>query len=689
MFSSQLEAVHPETIAELNDLLLAVLNKAAPVCERDVPDRPPAPWLTEQVKVAKRSKRQAERRWRKSSLQVHKDIYKKEQNKMCEIVRDEKKRYVCEKIESGSSKDMFRLCNDLLGKSNEKMLPTNISPERVPDSMNSFFVSKIEMIREELDANCLMPENRDFNGEKLSDFEPVTEDFVKKLILDSPKTSCELDPLPISLFVECLDVLLPHITKIINDSLENGIVPTCFKEAVVRPLLKKKNLDNNVLNNYRPVSNLSFLSKILEKVVLKQLDEHLIKYDLKDIYQSAYRSKHSCETALLKVNSDLLIATDSGKVSILALLDLSAAFDTLDHDILFQRLQCSFGITGTVLQWFKSYLSDRVQTVKTGMYQSEPTSLRFGVPQGSVLGPILFSLYSQPLVDVLMNHGFNYHMYADDTQLYGSAELTEVSALVKSLQTCMADVSSWMKANKLKLNPEKTEIMMMGTPFKVKSVAMPVIELNCQKIEVSHVVKNLGVFFNSSITSEDHISYLRKICYLELRRISQIRQYLTEEATTKLVCTFILPRLDYCNSLLAASPDIILKKLQQIQNNAARLVKKCSKRDHITPILKDLHWLPIKHRIEYKIATLSFQCLNDASFPLYLKNLVSPHIPSRNLRSSNSKTLRKPKTHLKSYGERALPYQSAEVWNHLPPRVQNSISLESFKSNVKTHLFLK
>ena len=141
--------------------------------------------------------------------------------------------------------------------------------------------------------------------------------------------------------------------------------------------------------------------------------------------------------------------------------------------------------------------------------------------------------------------------------------------------------------------------------------------------------------------------------------------------------------------MLAAIPDTRLNKLQQIQNNAARLIKRISKREHITPILKDLHWLPVRNRIEYKIATISFQCLNDVSFPSYLKDFVSAHIPARNLRSSNSKTLTKPKINLKSYGERALPFQSAEVWNHLPPYVQNSVSLDSFKSNVKTHLFTK
>ena len=194
-----------------------------------------------------------------------------------------------------------------------------------------------------------------------------------------------LDPIPTSLTKECLSDLLPLITRIVNSSLGSGVVPPQFTQAVVTPTLKKPGLDPNDLKNFRPVSNLPFISKILEKVVLTQLQKHLSENDLLEIRQSAYRKNHSTETALLSVVDGLLRNADDRLVSVLALLDLNAAFDTLDHPILLQRLETTFGISGTVLHWFGSYLEGREQSVKVYNVLSSPSPLQFGVPQGSVL----------------------------------------------------------------------------------------------------------------------------------------------------------------------------------------------------------------------------------------------------------------------------------------------------------------
>ena len=193
-------------------------------------------------------------------------------------------------------------------------------------------------------VNC---NDHGFNGLPFNDFEPVTCDHIKKLILSMPSKSCILDPLPSNCFRACMDELVPVITDIVNKSLLDGVVPCEFKYAVIKPLLKKSNLDPDILKNYRPVSNLPFLSKLLEKVVLEQLLKHLEANNLLEPFQSAYRQGHSTETALLRVVNDLLLAADSGKVSFLSLLDLSAAFDTLDHSVLLDRIS-SYGCNGTV-----------------------------------------------------------------------------------------------------------------------------------------------------------------------------------------------------------------------------------------------------------------------------------------------------------------------------------------------------
>ena len=194
--------------------------------------------------------------------------------------------------------------------------------------------------------------------------------------------------------------------NIINTSLTTGIVPHDLKTAVVKPLLKKPSLDKNLLRNYRPISNLPFLSKILEKVVLHKLLSNLQENNFSNPFQSAYRAGHSTETVLLCIVNDILSALDNDNISVLLLLDLSAAFDTIDHQILLSRLNSVFGIQSTALQWFHSYLSDRYQSTSVNNSSSSPSQLMCGVPQGSVLGPILFVLYTTPLSDIAKPSAF-------------------------------------------------------------------------------------------------------------------------------------------------------------------------------------------------------------------------------------------------------------------------------------------
>ena len=262
----------------------------------------------------------------------------------------------------------------------------------------NFFDNKITSIRNVLDASCtLNPNFEDFNGDLLVSLQPATEDEVHNIIKNSPSKHCDLDPMPTFLLKQCLDVLLSPITKTINNSLKSGVVPQFYKKSLINTLLKKAGFDCEELSNFRPVSNLPFLSKILEKVVLARLMSHISFNNLSEVLQSAYKPYHSTETALLKVLTDILHFIDQKKVCLISLLDLSAAFDTIDHDILITRLNRTFGISGTALCWLTSYLKDRYQRVKVGNSFSEEAILKFGVPQGSVLGPILFTMYTPPL----------------------------------------------------------------------------------------------------------------------------------------------------------------------------------------------------------------------------------------------------------------------------------------------------
>jgi len=254
-------------------------------------------------------------------------------------------------------------------------------------------------------------------------------------------------------------------------SLLTGEFPDAFKTSHIMPLLKKPNLDCNELRNYRPIANLQFVSKVLERVAASQLKYYIQDNDLFSPMQSAYRQFHSTETALLRVSNDMLLALDQGKEAVLVLLDYSAAFDTIDHGILFQRLRSRYGITGTALQWIRSYLSNRRQAVLIEDTLSDTFPLPWGVPQGSVKGPLDFILYTGPLSDVINAHAdINHMIFADDSQIYVILQPNQHSVPASKLEACVSDIRTFAISNKLMLNDAKTEVIHITSKFRKSDV---------------------------------------------------------------------------------------------------------------------------------------------------------------------------------------------------------------------------
>ena len=271
---------------------------------------------------------------------------------------------------------------------------------------------------------------------------------MRPLALQGPCKSSDLDPIRTSLVKDCIDIITTPITSIINFSLTEGSSPSHFKSAHVSPSppVEKPSLNKDSMKNYRAVSNFSFLSKILERVVVNQLNSHINSSNTSNQYQSAYRF-NSTETAILKIHRDILTSMDTGKITALTLVDLSAAFDTIDHTILLRRLDDWFRVTRKGHDWFKSYLTDRCQRIKLGDCLSSKADLKFGVPQRSVLGPLLFTLYITPLGSMICEHAIPHHLYADDSQLYVSFASRNSAAAPNGLQSCLAAVQSWMLMN--------------------------------------------------------------------------------------------------------------------------------------------------------------------------------------------------------------------------------------------------
>lgn len=324
-----------------------------------------------------------------------------------------------------------------------------------------FFIDKVSLARTQISPPTFDPSAPPTCSPAFHQFEPISLSQLEEVVSHLKPSGSPHDAIPPRLLKEVFSTIGPIVLSIINGSLTFGIVPNHFKHAVVLPLLKKTGLDPNVLSNFRPISKLPFLSKILEKIVYGQLLAHLNENNLLEVFQYGFKPMHSTESALLRVFNDILLTCDSGDCVALVLLDLTAAFDTVDHDILISRLENCAGVKGVALNWFKSYLKGRTFNVRLNDFVSTHAPLCCGVPQGSVLAPMLFSLYLLPLGSIFRKHGVSFHCYANDCQIYVPLQKKEGFPL-SSLQLCLDDVKAWMALNFLHFNDSKTEVMVFS-----------------------------------------------------------------------------------------------------------------------------------------------------------------------------------------------------------------------------------
>ena len=642
-------------------------------------------------------KRASERKWRSTKSSVDKECYLRNKSTVTNLVKQEKEKILKEKVELAGrdQKFLFNVVGDLVTVPKPPAFPDRVKFPNRSDDFANFFISKVSEIRDHTravlsrDALCISSSSNanDTDDDVFNNFKLISEDEVIETIKNAPTKSCDLDPLPACLMKKFIHVLSPHVTKVINRSLSESVFPSCFKKAIIKPLLKKSSLDTNVLKNYRPVSNLPFLSKVAERLVLTQINAHKATTDKTEFAQSAYKKGHSTETALMLIQNDILKALDSNRCVLMVLLDLSAAFDCLDHNILLSRLQSEFSVTGAALKWFSSYLSNRIMTVDIEGEKSSPRDLLFGVPQGSVLGPTLFTDYIYPLGNIARSHEVTPHFYADDTQLYISFNPENQGEFHAKLKSCISDIRTWMLTNSLKLNDDKSEFIIFGNKKQLEKCDIPHTYVGSNQIKLSHNVRNIGVQLDNGMTMKPQITSVSRSCWFYISQLWHIRKYLTTEQTKILVHAFIISRLDGFNSLLFGLPASYVKPLQRVQNAAAKLVFKARKYDSVTPLLHSLHWLPVSHRIKFKILLVTFKCLRTDT-PQYLAELLSVYNPTRTLRSkADGILLSVPKSRLKSLGDRSFAYSAPTLWNSLPSEIRSANSVANFKKSLKTFLF--
>ena len=485
----------------------------------------------------------------------------------------------------------------------------------------------------------------------------------------------------LKLLKDNLDSILPYLVELVNLSLKTGSVDG-VKDADIIPLLKGDTLDPNVLKNFRPVSNLTFIGKLIERVVLRRLNEHMTINRLHIPEQSAYKKNHSTETILVRIWNDLLVASEEKSATVVMMLDLSAAFDTVDHGLLLKILRNEIGLRGRVLNWFTSFLCGRSQRIRLGMATSDDIVIQFGVPQGSVLGPVLFNIYIRSIYGYVQALNFVIHGYADDHQIMKTFRLSEQGTVLGcELKKCFELTKLWMSQYFLKMNDAKTQIIIFGPPKVLRDITIGGINLDDGvSIRFINTVKNLGVNMDSALTMAAQVTGLKQRCFRTLRNIRKIRYLLNTDHLKQVVNSLVVSCLDYCNVLYYGVSGRLYHQLQLIQNACAKAITGKYKHDHLGDTLNELHWLNIRKRVLFKIALLAYKAINGYA-PDYLQNLFSYSHHGHSLK------LLVPDYKLERYGRRSFSYTGPRLFNALPLHLTSSPTTASFKSSLKTFLF--
>jgi hypothetical protein len=409
------------------------------------------------------------------------------------------------------------------------------------------------------------------------------------------------DGINIKMIMYCMPLLLPHLTYLINRCLSSNKFPKQWKNANVIPVPKISQPTD--ISHYRPISILPTLSKVLEKIVDRQFGNFLAEGNILPSTQSGFRSNHSTTTALLKVTDDILCASDKGQNTCLILLDYSKAFDTLDHKLLFTKL-LYFGVGNDALDFFKSYFSGRSQRVCFRDSFSSYLPVVKGVAQGSIIGPMMFSLYTSDFSSLIKH--CSSHQYADDTQLYLSFPYSDIETAFNKINSDLQILSSVSQAHGLLLNENKTKLLIFGKDkLRVINNRLLNISINNTIIEPVDSCKNLGLFLDNNLRFESHVSSLIQKSFGKLRSLYIHKDILDTSIKLKLTDSLILSNISYCCSVYW--PALIQKdktSLQRVQNACLRYAYNVRKFDHITESLKKSKWLNLEERYQTQLLVL-------------------------------------------------------------------------------------
>lgn len=606
-------------------------------------------------------------------------------NTVNDTVAKEKKCYLEHRINIVGKNNIFKELNALgvTFKTRNTTIPDSLSS---PDEMNNFFLSASKLnFTPSSDLINTYRNSKFCNVTDLMEFVFVRESDICKVI-DSLKSNVSgYDGISLSLIKYSAPVILPIITHIINFCIGHNLFPDTWKISVIQPLPKIKNPIE--YKDIRPISILPTLSKILEKVMAMQIRSHLDKYNIIPPTQSGFRKGYSCGTALLGVIDDIITDLDNDKFSLLILLDFSKAFDTLNHELLLSILQY-IGLSHSAVNTLRSYLVNRVQIVKINDEYSNPGDITCGVPQGSILGPLLFTIYTSVFVNCIRY--CHYHLYADDTQLYYSFTKNNVHQANQKINADLNNFTDVATKHSLTINPNKSKMILFGKTSNVNLRTEVINKLDIRikgnKLEYTESAKNLGLIIDYKLRFREHIKRQIQKAYMNLKVIYSCRHYINFKTKILLCELLVLSNFSYLDTVYGPCVDTNdARRVQVVQNSCLRLIYGIRRRKRISHKLKCIPWLNMEKR-RYLHSACLFHKIIKLKSPPYLYNKIKFRTDIHNINIRRKDELSVP-VHKHSFFERSFSYNVCKVYNSIPPEYK-TLPIDKLKKFMRRYLLL-